>query len=249
MNHFRSPRLAFALILGSVISPFGVASALALEGNHYHYSAKDLREVPENLACLQIKKALVANPGIVPISGAKENCLRTIVDEAPACQEVWSWRDSKSCQGSQSFMIKNTASTEWKSCLLREAKYKAGMIYSREVLKCGRSYFSGAPNFEDIVLKSTETPGSDYYSGTVLYVTNPEGESERYNPIHSYIKKLVVSTKPVTKKDNLTTKYYFPVEIVVLAKYQPEDLSSVFYVKRTAEFLVQLGSSKKPLQN
>lgn len=251
MNHFRGPRLFFAFILGSAISPFGPTSVLALGEGPYHYSEKDLREVPESLACLQIKNALAANPGIVPIPNANENCLRVVADEAPACRQIWRWKASQSCQGSQMFMIKNAASTEWTPCLYEEEikRYKGGGSSSRDVLKCGQNYFSGAPAFEGIVLKSAQSPGEGYYYNTDFLVTNPRGESERYLLIHSYIKKLVISTKPVAKKDNLTAKYYFPVQITVLAKYQPEDLSSALYVKRSAEFLVQLGSLKKPLQS
>ena len=115
-------------------------------------------------------------------------------------------------------------------------------------LNCGRNFYSGAPSIEQIALKSSQKPGLSYHYLSEFRVTNPKGETERYLPFHAYIKKIVVSTKPVAKKVNLTTKYYFPVEIIVLAKYQPGDFSSALYVKRTAEFLVHLGSSKKPLQ-
>ena len=221
-----------------------------MEPGSYHYSAEDLREVSENLACLQIKNSLAANPAIVPISKVQENCLHTLVDAAPHCSDIWEWKDSQPCQISQQFMIKNSSSARWTSCFFEKEikRYKNGGTSSRNTLKCGRNFYSGAPSIEQIALKSSQEPGLSYNYLSDFRVTNPKGETERYLPFHAYIKKIVVSTKPVAKKVNLTTKYYFPVEIVVLAKYQPEDFSSALYVKRTAEFLVHLGSSKKPLQ-
>ena len=232
MNHLRTSCLLSLFLLGNTISPFALSSELEMEPGSYHYSAEDLREVSENLACLQIKNSLAANPAIVPISKVQENCLHTLVDAAPHCSDIWEWKDSQPCQISQQFMIKNSSSARWTSCFFEKEikRYKNGGTSSRDTLKCGRNFYSGAPSIEQIALKSSQTPGLSYHYLSEFRVTNPKGETERYLPFHAYIKKIVVSTKPVAKKVNLTTKYYFPVEIVVLAKYHRDQLS--LYVKR-----------------
>ena len=213
MNHFRRSCLLSLFLLSNTISPLALSSGLQLEADSYHYSAEDLREVSENLACLQIKNTLAANPGIVPVSNVQGNCLRTVVNAAPACRDIWSWKYPKSCHDSQLFMIKNSSSAKWTSCFYEKeiTRHKYGGTSSRDTLKCGRNYYSGAPNFEQIALKSSQGPGLSYSYLTEFRVTNQEGESEKYMPVHSYIKKLVISTKSIAKKNNLTTKYYFPI--------------------------------------